>query len=165
MNSPLDYGYHPFFNRYRIYKNGSVFSEKRGRYLAVCTDRKGYTYTNLYNNNGKQKKRYVHRLVAEVFLGMDKSLQVNHIDGNKANNNIINLEYCTGAENVSHAFAMGLNSNLGSKNPRAFLSEDIVLEIRKMHDNGLEMLDIAKMFNVTKNRVWQIITRKNWSHL
>lgn len=69
---------------------------------------RGYWYLNLYKN-GMSKTKKLHRLVAENFLeDIDGKEQVNHIDGNKDNNTVSNLEYCTSSENNKHAFAIGL---------------------------------------------------------
>ena len=71
-------------------------------------DCKGYRATDLYIN-GKRKKSRVHRLVAEAFIANpDNKLEVNHIDGNKYNNNVTNLEWVTKKENCRHAWDNGL---------------------------------------------------------
>lgn len=64
---------------------------------------KGYQVVSL-NFNGKYKNFYVHRLVAEHFLGgIPKGFEVNHIDYNKKNNNASNLEICTRQQNIDHS--------------------------------------------------------------
>ena len=72
---------------------------------------KGQTYKTGYRvslwKNGKQKDWLVARLVAMTFLG-ESDLTVNHIDGNRFNNNIENLEWCSLADNIRHAFNTGL---------------------------------------------------------
>ena len=67
----------------------------------------GYLALSLYMNN-IQYKRYVHRLVAEVFIGDCESKTINHIDGNKLNNTLQNLEIVSHAENNKHAYNNGL---------------------------------------------------------
>ena len=68
----------------------------------------GYMQVGL-SIDGKTATRYVHGLVAEAFLGLRPTgYDVNHIDGDKANNAVLNLEYCTRSENHRHAFRIGI---------------------------------------------------------
>lgn len=66
----------------------------------------GYMTVNL-SKNGKSNTKRVHKLVANAFLG-ENNLQVDHIDGNKQNNNLNNLEYVTPKENTNRAWKKGL---------------------------------------------------------
>lgn len=59
---------------------------------------------------------YVHRVVMAAFVGPGDGMDVNHIDGNKANNDLSNLEYCSRLENVHHAIRTGLQNNAGENN-------------------------------------------------
>ena len=68
----------------------------------------GYENVCLSKNNKKQN-RQVHRIVAEAFINPCGGEQINHIDGNKRNNTTSNLEWCTGSENVKHAYENGLH--------------------------------------------------------
>ena len=86
-----------------IYSNDFNHSGKR-KILKECLDKDGYPYVRLYMNN-KRHKKMVHRLIAETFLkNNDNNLQVNHIDGNKQNNNIKNLEWVTCKQNIIHSY-------------------------------------------------------------
>ena len=120
-------------NNYEIFRDGSIkmlshyrknkwggdslFKEK---YLAQSNDRDGYKLVTMkkmkWSKNGQIR---VHRLVAFCFLGSsDKNFEVNHIDGNKANNCVENLEYVTSKENKIHAVKHGLMKK-GKKHHRS----------------------------------------------
>lgn len=82
-------------------RNGTICSE---RILKIQKDRKGYSYVSFH-----KKKFKVHRLVAQAFIpNLENKPQVNHIDGNKQNNNINNLEWATAQENIQHSLKTGL---------------------------------------------------------
>ena len=87
---------------YYISSEGAVFSQHANP-LSKCVDKDGYEYI-LVRHKGKHKKYLVHRLVAKAFLPNPDSLpQVNHIDGNKRNNSVSNLEWVTNSENQMHS--------------------------------------------------------------
>ena len=88
---------------YIVYSDGKIFSP-HGRQLSKNTKQSGYI--RVYING---KPRLLHRLIAEAFIpNPDNKPEVNHIDGNKHNNDISNLEWCTHHENMSHAWNTGL---------------------------------------------------------
>lgn len=100
--------------RYSASKCGRIFahpnvSRGTGRWLKAATERCGYLYVGLCKE-GVVKKYKVHRLVALAWLGApaQDGLQINHIDGVKANNAVENLEWVTASANRKHAFAAGL---------------------------------------------------------
>lgn len=69
---------------------------------------RGYYYVNISIKN-KYKNLLIHREVAKAFIpNNDETLDINHIDGNKLNNNVENLEWCTRSENIKHAYKNGL---------------------------------------------------------
>lgn len=92
-------------NKYMISNKGNVFSKKNNIIMKQNTLKKGYKRVQLSNG-----KRYlVHRLVAEAFIPNPYNFpQVNHIDGNKQNNCVDNLEWCTQSYNMRHALNNGL---------------------------------------------------------
>ncbi len=86
--------------RYSITKDGRVYSHISNRYIKTFTAKVGYRTTQL----GRGKTFYVHRLVAKTFISNPENLPcVNHKDGNKHNNNIDNLEWCSHQQNSKHA--------------------------------------------------------------
>lgn len=102
--------YHPeYIGEYRIYKSGKIYSEKRGKFLSLnWLDKDGYRKVN-FLKKGVRTHFSIHRLVAELFVKNPKKKPVvNHIDGNKLNNNDWNLEWNTHSENDLHAYKLGL---------------------------------------------------------
>ena len=117
----------------------------------------GYLEVALYKN-GKGKYIQVHRLVAKSFIPNPKKLpQVNHIDGNKENNCVDNLEWVTNKENVTHAIKTGLQNNSGEHNGKAKLTQQQAEEIRKIRkEKNVPYRQIAKKYNVSHYTIIQI---------
>jgi hypothetical protein len=122
----------------------------------------GYYYVNLYKNK-KIKFIAVHRLVAKAFIqNDDNNLVVNHIDGNKINNNSNNLEWISQKANIEHALDNNLTNNKGEKNGKSKLTEKEVLEIRSLK---LSYGKLAKLYNVSPGTIYQIIKRLRWKYI
>lgn len=119
-----------------------------------------------FSYKSKKMAKLVHRLVAEAWIGpCPKTYQVNHKDGNKLNNTIENLEYVTPSENDKHAYKTGLKNAKGSKNGRSKLTEEDVLEIRRLRKQHVSLENIAKLFDITKHHCQAIICREYWTHI
>lgn len=105
-----DYG-----DKYEVSSLGRIRNNDTGQIVKAHEAKGGYLRVNLYpRGNAKHgaKRRLVHRIVAFTFL-YDSYIEgvttdVNHIDGNKHNNSVENLEWCTRNHNMQHAFKMGL---------------------------------------------------------
>lgn len=97
------------YPNYLVTTDGRIFNLKTMKFLKRMLNNTGYHYTCLYNKNGG-KFFLVHRLMAETYLPKNQNRNyVNHIDGNKANNLLFNLEWCTHQENMIHAWENGLS--------------------------------------------------------
>jgi len=121
------------YERYLVSNTGRVISTTRNRTkeLKPQPDAIGYLHYRLYpdepifgfypNNRGKVPRLYkVHRLVLETFLpSVDTTLEVNHMDGNKHNNDIDNLEWLTKSENMRHSYDTGLRDGQAGKTAKA----------------------------------------------
>lgn len=148
---------------YAISKNGDVWSLERPYInnfgettkkkplikLNDFVDGKGNYKMIGLSKNGKRIKYLLHRLVAKTFLKEnDKKTEVNHKDGNKKNNNVENLEWCTRIENIRHSINTGLTKTTKG---RAILQKDMKGNILKEHNSirsaarslGKEMGNIA----------------------
>ena len=107
----------------------------------------------------------LHRVNTSAFLGpCPDGLQVNHKDGDKANNELENLEYMTASENNLHAFATGLKKR-GEEHHEAKLSEAEVLLIVEAVRGGSYQREAAADHGVTQANVSCIMRGKTWSHV
>ena len=112
----------PDFPEYKINENGEVFSKYKYKTSIVTDDwrpvkqvldkKVGYFLVTLVNAKTKvRKNQFIHRLLCQAFIPnpLNKP-QVNHIDGNKQNNQLVNLEWATSKENSQHAVDLGLTT-------------------------------------------------------
>ena len=135
--------------------------------LSPGRDKDGYPRVVLYRDK-KSLSIKVHQLVMLTFVGeCPKGLQINHIDGNKENNHLDNLEYCTPAENVQHAHDTGLRvSPYGEDNGRSKLTESQVLEIRGRYKaSGVSQRKLAQEYGVNHATIGFIVRRETWNHI
>ncbi len=107
----------------------------------------------------RRSQRYVHDLVSEAFIGPrpEGNFYVNHKDGDKLNNELTNLEYCSPTENIVHAFATGLRTDHGECHRWAKLSDADVIWIRVWADEGFPTKVIANAFGVGRHAVRNIV--------
>ena len=111
-------------------------------------------YMMIHLNIDVNRHALIHRLVLEAFNPVEnmENLQVNHIDGNKQNNKLENLEWATREENMQHALRMGLwvpTYARGKDNPHLKLLDEDVAEIRKLLATGqYKQYEIAEMYGV-----------------
>lgn len=115
--------------------------------------------------NGKQKIFKTHRLVAVHFVKNDQNKPyINHINCDKLDNQHVNLEWVTHAENVKHAIENGLIKS-GEDCPSSILNSNQVLMIRKLRKSGLKLRELAEMFNIGTSNICHIVQKKTWKHL
>jgi len=119
----------------------------------------------------KYSNYYVHRLSLAAFVGpCPDGMQVNHIDGDKANNRSGNLEYVTPRENNLHAYRLGLKDPAPAvaamTKASQKLTEEEVLEIRRRYDSGDgSHHSLGREYGVTHACIGAVVTRKSWRHL
>ena len=133
------------------------------------TNKYGYKTIKLCKH-GKCQRYLVHRLVAKAFIPTQNyNYQINHIDGDKTNNTITNLEWVTPAQNMKHAWETGLiNSehSKGSNHANSKLTEKDVIEIRKLAaEKQLTRQQICDKFGISISTYKGIVTKRSWRHV
>lgn len=156
------------FYGYYITKRGEIYcwnSGKREEVRQINT--KGYSVVFMLDNNLKLTSRTVHSLMAVAFLGGYPTPKhvVNHIDGNKSNNNISNLEVVTQKQNTQHAYDVGLHISL--KGERVASSKLTAVQVRfiRAAASMFKTSELARAFRVTGSTIRNIINKKSWRHL
>ena len=153
--------------RYMIGDDGSVFSEITNKMLKPFINPSGYYLVDI-SLEGKSYTRQVHRLVAIAFIPNPLRLEtVNHIDGDKSNNDVSNLEWMTLGDNVRHAWSTGLaKPRHGIENPANVYSEDQIHKLCQMLEAGnMNYKQIAKECNVNVTLIYDIRIRGKWKQI
>lgn len=135
--------------------------------LSAFKEPKRYVRVVLHLNN-KGKSSRVHRLVAKAFIPNPENKPfINHIDGNKHNNLVSNLEWCTQSENVIHSYANGLQGVCkGADNHLSKLIDQDIRKIRELYKTGqYSYRKIGDMFSVTASAIHCIVSKKSWRHV
>jgi hypothetical protein len=153
---------------YLISNMGNVYSLRQHKILKPAKHKQGYLVMALSTKLGK-KTIMIHRLVAIHFLpNPHNKKEVNHINCNKSDNSIYNLEWVTPQENIRHAFANKCYpSRVGAKNSCAKLNDDKVKEIKeklKSPYRGI-MITLAKEYGVDPGVIYKIKAKKSWRHI
>lgn len=154
-------------DRYYINSKGELFTDFGEKQMKNAI-KNGYVKNCLIHKDGSQKSYFRHRLVMICFNFIEnyKNFQVNHIDGNKLNNNLSNLEWCTNQENRIHAVKIGLAAHLvGENNPYSKLLEKQVIDIIQDLLNHTPYSQIMKKYNISKSTISAIKNKRNWTYL
>ncbi|MDA3808523.1 MAG: HNH endonuclease signature motif containing protein [Thiomicrorhabdus sp.] len=157
---------------FKIHKSGYLVSNKgrikgvRIPYLNPVKNNCGYLVTSLPNNNGRSWAT-LHRVVYETFNGdIPEGRVINHIDGDKTNNTLTNLECITSSENAQHAYDNGLaNGKAGETNSQAKLTAEQFIEVCELLMEGCTNSEIADLYNLHDRYVSLIRHKKRWKGL
>jgi len=145
---------------YHVTTNGEVFN-KFGGIIKSYDNGRGYLIVNI-NTDKRRVCKAIHRLVAEVYLPNPYHLSdVDHIDGNKLNNNLDNLRWLSHGDNIKHSYNSGRRSAKGSMNARSLLVEDEVIDIRFLISIGYRLKCLVS-FGYPKGSTLGILSGKNW---
>lgn len=161
---------HPIYTRYGADTNGNIYGVK-GTIISLCNDTMGYPSFRIHDKISKHTNQAIttraHRFIWECHNGLITGNKViNHIDGNKTNNALINLELITQKENMQHAIALGLQPIYrGEASVKATITEETAKSIiRDILVNELDTT-IARKYNVSLSIVRHIRNKSSWVHL
>lgn len=146
---------------------GDVWSKRTNIILVPTVTKNGYNTisTRLFGRFGGAKVIRIHRMVAEAFIkNPENKPYVNHLDGNKRNNKVSNLEWCTAKENSVHAYKTGLSKiGLGADNPGAKLTWEQVREIRENYKKNKEThKTISERWGLNRSCITDILNNKTY---
>ena len=155
-------------NTYYISEFGNVYSTLSNKFMKCTLAKNGYYIINLKQISGNSKVFYLHRLLMIVFryIPNHRDMQVNHIDGNKLNCSLNNMEWVTLQGNNKHAKETGLLC-VGEDCPWSSLTNEQVHEIcRRIQDREYTTFtDLARDFNCTLAVIVNIASGKEWKQI
>lgn len=161
--------------KYIISSKGNIYRKSKNnefRKLKTNFDKSGYEMIDLYFYDNDKKKNHakisIHRLVAMAFIkntNPERNNEVNHIDGDKSNNDVSNLEWCDRSYNMKHAYSTGLKKH-GQDSIMSIYSDNQIIEVCKLlEENKKTMNQISMLTNVGFNTVADIKRRRTWKSI
>lgn len=158
-----------FYPGYSVTSDGRVISHRRKKVgeLYQAPHPSGYKTVSFFYKQ-KQIIKKVHRLVAETFIpkpGQDY-YEVNHIDGDKANNNVSNLEWVSPSENQRHAYKLGLRKPLRPDQVfNSKLTFNLAQNIIHLRRSGILTKQLAQMYGVHRTTIQRITNGKRYQNV
>lgn len=166
------------FPRWEINEQGHIRSIKTKVDKFVYVNVQGYVAAN-FKRKGKSFSRKIHRLVGEMFLPEPEEwlvvlcankwpfkVCINHIDHDKQNNHVTNLEWCDIAQNNQAAMEAGVVPPLkGELNGRAILTEDLVHKLCKSYEDGMMPKEAVEVYGISRQQATKIRAGYNWKHV
>lgn len=148
---------------YSINTQGLVFNTKTNKILKSSIMNTGYVRVSLYG-----KTKTLHRLLAIAFIDNPNNLKcINHIDGNKQNNSLTNLEWCTYSSNMQHSFDIGLRKGhskgtvRGVFHGRSQFTEKDIINIKNLKTNKTNK-EISQLYNCNTSIIQRITNNKTY---
>ena len=149
---------------YEVSNAGDVRNRKTSHVKSIRLDKYGYKRVTLYPSG---KTYSIHRLVAIAFIDNPNNLKtVNHVNGNKLDNSVNNLEWLSFSDNSKHAHKTGLIevSVNGTKNPMSKFTEEDIKEIRLLSSLGNSTSEIANQLSFPYERVRRLLKGESYNN-
>jgi len=153
---------------YQCSNLGRIISLKWGNKKFINGSVSGCGYVQLVIYSNKIKKRIkLHRVIALAFIeNPEHKLCINHKNGNKLDNRVENLEWCTHSENIIHAYKTGLWKPVnGERQGSSKLKEADVIKIKELLKTKLSQEEIASGFNINRKVISLIKNNMAWKHV
>lgn len=145
------------FDNYLCNEQGQIYSLISKKIMKTHNDKDGYQQLRMTIKKGKAVTVKAHRLIAQTFLpNPENKPHINHKDGNKMNNAVSNLEWCTAKENNKHARKVGLLNDCGINNSRAVCDQKMLDKIRQLISEGKTNTEIEKITGISNGVVSHI---------
>ncbi len=145
---------------YLLNQQGECY--RNGKKLKPYPNSKNYLKIDVWTNGKREKQYFLHRMIAEVFIPNPKNHpQVNHIDGDKRNNSVQNLEWCDGSHNIQHAInSLGKMTDMNHGRTKIPATEIKILRWKKSIGYTLNLREIAKKWGLDVKYLGKIINGK-----
>ena len=152
---------------YQVSSLGRVYNSITKKYLKPRMHTSGYKQVSLYINK-KEHRFYIHRLVLLHFnpIILGDINQVNHINGIKDDNRLVNLEWVNNSKNQKHAYSIGLKKNIdGENNYNSKYTNKQIHKVCKMLEKHIPYSKISEKTNVDYNTISDIKCGRRWRHI
>ena len=152
---------------YLVQSNGDIFGPT-GKKLKVRKNEDGYAVVTMGNKRIKRSTRFVHRIVATLFLPNPGNLSdVDHLNNDRMNPDVDNLEWVTHEENIKRAYKRGSHRGriTGEKNPKARLTPELVLKLREEYKSGVTIQEMSDNYGLPWSTVGNAVKKITWKHL
>lgn len=148
---------------YGITCNGEILNTVTCKRIKQRTNNSGYNVVDLYQDHNKTTY-LVHKLVAQTYIPNINNLPtVNHIDGDKSNNSVTNLEWASYSQNNQHAYDTGLHKPLfGESASSNKYKEETIRSICTELESGKQPLEVANLLNLPVSLVRSIKSKVSW---